>query len=204
MAVSMSIVIAGLGNPGKEYEKTRHNAGRMAVLLLGKQESLPPFLLRKAKGVETLVSEGKIGKEKVLLVLPETFMNLSGKSVKAFVKSKKATEELVVVRDDLDLPLGVLKMQFARGAGGHKGVESVMRAIGTDAFVQLKIGIARKGKKNQAKKPIGDEAVAKYVTGKFSPSEDALLKKTLKKAANALSLFATLGVEKATQEANTR
>lgn len=204
MDTSMPIVIAGLGNPGKEYEKTRHNAGRMAVALLGKQESLPVFTLRKAGGAETLVSEGKIGKEKTILILPETFMNLSGKSVKAFVKSKKAAEDLVVVRDDLDMPLGVLKMQFQRGAGGHKGVESVMRMIGTDAFVQLKIGIAKQGKKNQAKKPVGDEAVAKYVTGKYSPAEEVLLKKTLKKAVAALTLFVEEGLEKAMLEANTR
>jgi PTH1 family peptidyl-tRNA hydrolase len=204
MHVSMSIVVAGLGNPGKEYEKTRHNAGRMAVALLAKQESLPAFELRKAGGAGTLVSEGKIGREKTVLILPETFMNLSGKSVKAFVKSKKAAENLVIVRDDLDMPLGIMKMQFARGSGGHKGVESVMRSIGTDAFVQLKIGIAKKGKNNQAKKPIGDEAVAKYVTGKFAPAEDALLKKTLKKAARALQLFVEEGLEKAMLEANTR
>src|SRR5262245_1885519 len=111
----MTFVIVGLGNPGKEYEKTRHNAGRMAVELLAKQEGFEPFELRKS--AEALVSEGTVGGEKVILVLPETFMNKSGKSVAAFVKSVKAAKQLLVVQDELDLPLGTLKMVFGRNSG---------------------------------------------------------------------------------------
>src|SRR6185369_9270761 len=174
----MAIVIVGLGNPGKEYEKTRHNAGRMVVELLAKQEDFDDFNFNKK--ANATVSEGKLGKEKAVLVLPETFVNLSGKAVMAFVKSVKAAKTLVVVRDDLDLPLGATKMTFARGSGGHKGVESIMRAIKTDAFVQLKIGISAAGKKNQAKKVSGEEKVNKHVIGKFKPTEEAVLKKVLK------------------------
>jgi PTH1 family peptidyl-tRNA hydrolase len=198
----MATVIMGLGNPGQEYAKTRHNAGRMAVELLAKAEGFDDFELKK--GAQGLVAEGKIGKEKVLLVLPETMMNLSGKSAAGVVKSKKAAESLLVVRDDLDLPLGVLKMTFARGSGGHKGVESIMRALKTESFAQLKIGISGHGKKNQAKKVSGEEKVIKHVIGKFKPAEEALLKKTLKKAAEAARLFAAEGLEPATMFANTR
>lgn len=198
----MAIVIAGLGNPGKEYEKTRHNAGRMAVELLAKQEKFDELVFNKK--AHALVSEGRIGKEKVTLVLPETFVNLSGKAVAHFVKSVKAAGGLVVVRDDLDLPIGVTKMTFARGSGGHKGVESIMRALKTDAFVQLKIGISGAGKKNQAKKVSGEEKVVKHVIGKFKPAEEPALKKILKKSANVLRTFATDGIERATMEANTR
>jgi PTH1 family peptidyl-tRNA hydrolase len=205
----MATVIMGLGNPGGEYAKTRHNAGRMAVELVAKAESFGAFALRK--GALALVSEGKIDKEKVLLVLPETAMNLSGKSAVGVIKSlsagrqaRKAYEQLLVVRDDLDLPLGVLKMTFNRGSGGHKGVESIMRALKTEAFAQLKIGISGQGKKNQTKKVSGEEKVIKHVIGKFKPAEEALLKKTLKKAALVAHLFATEGIEKAQQEANTR
>lgn len=201
---AMSIVIVGLGNPGKEYEKTRHNAGRMLVEMLAKKEGFPEFTLRKAGGVPAMVTEGKIGKEKATLVLPEVYMNTSGKSVKTFVKSKKAAEDLLVVRDDIDLPLGVLKMTYGRGAGGHHGVESVMRAVGTKDFAQLKIGVSKAGKKNQAKKPGSDDAVVKLVIGKFAPAEEATLKKVLKKGVEAASLFVTDGVEPATMFANTR
>jgi len=198
----MAIVIVGLGNPGKEYEKTRHNAGRMAVELLAKQEGFDEFVFNKK--AHALVSEGKLGKEKAVLVLPETYVNLSGKAVAHFVKSVKAAGDMVVVRDDLDLPIGVTKMTFARGSGGHKGVESIMRALKTDAFAQLKIGISAAGKKNQAKKVSGEEKVVKHVIGKFKPAEEAPLKKILKKSANVLRTFAEGGIEKATMEANTR
>jgi len=198
----MTTTIMGLGNPGGEYAKTRHNAGRMAVELVAKTEGFDAFELRK--GTQGLVTEGKIEKEKVLLVLPETMMNNSGRSAAGVIKSKKAAETLLVIRDDLDLPLGVLKMTFNRGSGGHKGVESIMRALKTEAFAQLKIGISGQGKKHQAKKVSGEEKVIKHVIGKFKPAEEALLKKTLKKAALVAHLFATEGIEKAMMEANTR
>lgn len=198
----MGYVIVGLGNTGKEYEKTRHNAGRMVVELLAKKEGFPEFELRKA--AKALVSEGTIDGEKVVLVLPETMMNLSGKSVPSFVKSVKAAKAMLVIHDELDIPLGAMKMVFGRNSGGHKGVESVMRAIKTKDFARLRIGISGAGKKHQAKKPNGEEKVVKHVIGKFKPAEEATLKKALKKAAEAAQLFVTDGVEKATMVANTR
>ncbi len=198
----MAIIIMGLGNPGNEYDKTRHNAGRMVVELLAKQEGFDEFVLNKK--ANALVSDGKIGKEKVTLVLPETFMNKSGTSASAFVKSVKAAKDLLVVHDDLDLPLGVTKMVFARGAGGHKGVESIMRALKTEQFARLRVGISGEGKKNQAKKVSGEEKVIKHVIGKFKPTEEAALKKALKKSAEAVRLYVEESIEAATQFANTR
>lgn len=198
----MAFVIVGLGNPGKEYEKTRHNAGRLAVELFAKQEGFEPFVYKKT--ADALVSEGTVGKEKVVLVLPETFMNKSGKSVMAFVKSVKGAKNLLVIQDELDIPLGTLKMVFGRNSGGHKGVESIMRAIKTKEFARIRIGISGEGKKHQAKKPSGEEKVVKHVIGKFKPAEEALLKKMLKKTVSSIHLFITEDMEKATQEANTR
>jgi len=196
------IVIAGLGNSGKEYEKTRHNAGRLAVELLAKEEGIKEFVFNKK--ANALIAEGKIGKGKVTLALPETMMNLSGKALSALVKSVKAAKQLVVIHDDLDLPLGTIKMVFGRGSGGHKGVESIMRALKTKDFVRIRIGISGEGKQHQAKKVSGDEKVIKHVIGKFKPAEEATLKKILKKSAEAARLFATDGIEAATQFANTR
>jgi aminoacyl-tRNA hydrolase len=198
----MSLVIVGLGNPGREYEKTRHNAGRSAVELIAKNEGFDDFVFNKTSNA--LVSKGAIEGENTTLVLPETFMNLSGKAVSAFVKSPKAAKSLLVVHDDLDLPLGTLKMVFGRGSGGHKGVESVMRAIKTKDFARIRIGVAPLGKKNQAKKLKDDEKVIKLVIGKWKPTEEAAFKKVLKKAALAVHLFATSGIDAATQFANTR
>ncbi|MFA5744789.1 MAG: aminoacyl-tRNA hydrolase [Candidatus Paceibacterota bacterium] len=198
----MALVIVGLGNPGKEYEKTRHNAGRSVVELLSKQEGLDSFVFNKTSNA--LVTKGTIEGEKVTLVLPETMMNNSGKAVSALVKSPKAAKNLLVIHDDLDLPLGTLKMVFGRGSGGHKGVESIMRAIKTKDFARLRVGISAVGKKNQAKKVSGEEKVIKLVIGKWKPSEEATLKKVLKKTAESARLFATEGIEPATQFANTR
>ncbi|MFA6414979.1 MAG: aminoacyl-tRNA hydrolase [Candidatus Paceibacterota bacterium] len=198
----MALVIVGLGNPGKEYEKTRHNAGRSVVELVAKQSGFDDFILNgKSKALTT---KGNIGTESAVLVLPETMMNLSGKAVSAFVKSPKAAKNLLVIHDDLDLPVGTLKMVFGRGSGGHKGVESVMRAIKTKEFARIRIGISGVGKKNQAKKVSGEEKVIKLVIGKWKPSEEAVVKKVLKKAAEAARLFATSGIESATMFANTR
>lgn len=198
----MTLVIVGLGNPGKEYEKTRHNAGRNAVILVAKQEGFDEFVFNKT--TNALVSKGAIEEENATLVLPETMMNLSGKAIAAFVKSSKAAKSLLVVHDDLDLPLGTVRMVFGRGSGGHKGVESIMRAIKTKEFVRIRIGISAAGKKNQAKKVSGEEKVIKHVVGKWKPSEEAAFKKVLKKVAEAVHLFATEGVESATQFANTK
>lgn len=198
----MSLVIIGLGNPGKEYEKTRHNAGRSAVELLAKQEGLDDFVFNST--TNALTTKGVIGGENATLVLPETMMNLSGKAASAFVKSPKAAKNLLVVHDDLDLPLGTIKMVFGRGSGGHKGVESIMRAIKTKQFVRIRIGVAPAGKQHQAKKLKDEEKVIKHVIGKFKPAEEAVVKKALKKAAEAARLFASDGVDAATMFANTR
>ncbi len=198
----MAYVIVGLGNTGKEYEKTRHNAGRMVVERLAKDHDFEDFVFKK--GANALISEGTIDGEKVTLVLPETMMNLSGKSVMALIKSPKAAKNLLVIQDELDIPLGTLKMVFGRNSGGHRGVESVMRSIKTKDFARLRIGISGEGKRHQAKKPAGEEKVVKHVIGKFKPTEEALLKKTIKKAANVSALFVSEGFEKAQQEANTR
>ncbi len=198
----MALVIVGLGNPGKEYEKTRHNAGRSAVELIAKQGGAGDFVFNKTSNA--LVAKGEVGRENATLVLPETMMNLSGKAVAAYVKSVKAAKNLLVIHDDLDLPLGTVKMVFGRGSGGHKGVESIMRAVKTKDFARIRIGISAAGKKNQAKKVHGEEKVIKMVIGKWKPAEEVVVKKVLKKVAEAARLFAAEGIEAATMFANTR
>lgn len=197
----MAYVILGLGNPGGEYTKTRHNAGRMVAELLAQDEGLA-FALKKP--AQAIVATGDMDGEKVVIALPETMMNLSGKTAAALVKSKSAAKKLLVIRDELDLPLGVIKMTVpGRGSGGHKGIESIMRALKTKDFVQMKIGISPATPKGKLKKPAGEEKVIGHVLGKFSPKEEVLLKKTLARAAEASRLFVTEGLEKAMLVANT-
>ncbi len=198
----MAYYIVGLGNPGKEYEKTRHNAGKMVVHELIRNESFDEPVFKK--GAQANLIEGVIEKEKVIVALPEVFMNHSGKTVSALVKSKKGAEKLLIIRDDLDLPLGTIKMTFGRGSGGHKGVESIMRSIKTKDFAQLKIGISGAGARGNVKKPHGEEKVLKFVIGKFSPKEEIVLKKTVKRAALCAARFVSHGIEVAMQETNTK
>lgn len=199
----MAHVIIGLGNPGGEYANTRHNAGRMAAELLADEEDFPEFKLKKS--AQASVSDSMLGKNKTIIALPEIYMNLSGKTALALVKSKPAAKKLLLIRDDLDLPLGIIKMTgYGRGAGGHKGVESVMRALKTKDFAQIKIGISGATPKGRIKKVSGEEQVVNHVIGKFKPGEEALLKKALAKSAEAARIFVEDGVEKAMLFANTK
>jgi len=199
----MTFIIVGLGNPGKEYEKTRHNAGRSAVIFFSGKEGFGEFVFNKK--ANALVAKGVVGSNNAILVLPETMMNNSGKAVSAFIKSPKAAKSMLVIHDDIDLPLGTMKMVFGRGSGGHKGVESVMRAIKTKDFARLRIGTAPKSGPAFAKASAGkEEKVIKYVIGKWKPSEEAAFKKVLKKAAESIRFFITEGLASATQFANTR
>jgi len=159
-------IIIGLGNPGKEFEQTRHNVGKMALFTLEK------------KGVSAKY------------IHQDTFMNKSGVAVAKVVKSKRAAERLIVIYDDLDLPLGSMRISFDRGSGGHKGLESVIRAVKTKAFIRIRIGIGKKAD------------VDKHILGKFTPKEFEVLKKVLKKVPEAVETILEHGLPKAMSEFN--
>jgi len=179
----MIYYLFGLGNPGEEYRQTRHNAGVLAVEAFTKTSQLA---------------------SRVKILEPQTFMNLSGRRVSGVIRSKSAAEKLVVLHDDLDLPLGRVKMTFNRGAGGHKGVESVTRAVKTKSFFQIKIGISPATPKGKIKKPQGEEKVQKFILGEFKPAERQALKKVFKKIVAGLELLLTDGREAAMNFLNTQ
>ena len=191
--------IVGLGNPGEEYELTRHNAGRMAVLELVKKEGMGELVFDKK--TNALVGKGEIGGEKVQIILPETFMNKSGNALKNIITSAKKAESLIVVHDDIDLPLGKIKISFGKSSGGHKGVESVIKAVKTINFTRVRIGISATNAKGAVKKPSGDKFLD-YIVGKFKPAELAEMKKAAKKSAEALAVIVEDGTEKAMGEFN--
>jgi len=192
-------IIVGLGNPGEEYAETRHNIGRMVVDSLIKKNKFDA--LEANKKYQSLSAEAKIGKEKVLLLEPETFMNKSGKALASLITSKKAAENLIVVRDDLDLPLGRFKITFNRSSGGHRGIESVVKQIKTEGFIQLKVGISPSTPSGKLKKPTGD-AVLDFIIGPFKKPEMDKVKKVVKEAAAALEILVTEGKEVAMGEFN--
>lgn len=193
-------IIVGLGNPGEEYDNTRHNTGRMIAAAFAQAQECDDFTLDKK--AQAQIAEGKIKKEKFTVLLPDTFMNKSGNAVARFVKSKKAAEDLVVIHDDLDLPLGRFKISFNRGSGGHRGVESVKRGVGTEAFVRLRVGISKDAGKGKVKKPAGEDAVGDFILGKFKPAEASEFKKVSKKACEALAVLVAEGKEAAMQGFN--
>lgn len=182
--MAQNYIVLGLGNPGDEYEGTRHNLGRMVLDAFVKEKKLEDWGIDKK--IKSLVTAGKIGKNKATFIKPETFMNKSGEAVRGLIKSKKAAESLIVIHDDLDIPLGKFKISFNKSSGGHRGVESIMKAIKTEAFIRIRIGISGETASGKIKKPQGEEKVIDTILGEFKKDELAELRKIIKKAVVAL------------------
>lgn len=196
----MTYVIFGLGNPGEEYKNTRHNTGRIVLDFFAKKNEFSDFEFDKK--TNSLKAEGEIGKKNVIIFEPETFMNKSGDAVGKMVKNKKQASELVVIHDDLDLPIGRFKVSFNKSSGGHRGVESIIKAVKTQEFIRVRVGISPTTSTGKLKKPIGEKAVGDFIIGKFKPTEIDLLKKVSKKIAEGLEVLIKEGKDKAMSEFN--
>jgi len=159
--------IVGLGNPGGEYAKSRHNAGRIIVEKLAAAHGIE---LSAKKKPDCLVGSGAIAGERVRVVLPNTFMNKSGSAVAPFIKSAKAAQNLIVVYDDIDLPLGKVRVSFGSSSGGHNGVRSVERAVKTKDFVKIRVGVS-KSARGKVRKPTDEKATVEYLLGNFTKGE---------------------------------
>jgi len=190
----MPYIIAGLGNPGEEYNMTRHNTGRIVLEALAKEYG-SDFSFNKKLNAQ--VSEGKVGKEKVTLVAPDTFMNNSGKAIGPLVKSPKAAQKLIVIYDDFSLPLGRLRISYNRSSGGHNGLESIIKAVKTEAFLRIRIGTAPENAKGNAKLLHGEEKIEKFILGPFKEDELKTLKKISKTVTEAVQVIIKEGREKA-------
>ena len=201
----MTWVLVGLGNPDEEHVRTRHNAGRMAVEYFAKQKKLGEW--KEDTKSRSFVVRGAVGKALAVCVLPNTYMNKSGNAVAHFIKparhsasgggSTKAAEKLVVAYDDLDLPFGTIKVSFDRGSGGHKGVDSIMRAVKTRRFTRVRIGISRVNGKDAIQKSQGEKDVEKFILGEFSSNEFLQLKDIFKRVSEAVESIILEGREKA-------
>jgi len=198
----MKWIIVGLGNPDGEYAGTRHNTGRIVLDEFRQAHDLPDW--EEKKLYKALVSGGKVGKTDALLIEPETTMNNSGKSLLSLVKSKKQAEQFVVIHDDLDLPLGKWKFSFNRGSGGHKGIESIARTLKTKAFVRIRVGVSPTSLFGKMKKPHGDDAVVKFILGKFSDGEMKELRKVGKEVVQGLETLIKDGLDAAMGEWNSQ
>ncbi len=170
-------LVVGLGNPGKEYQNTRHNAGRIAVGL-----------------IEQKLKDSKI---KIKFLIPENFMNSSGPAVAKAMAGKKSLKDLIIVYDDIDLPLGKMKISFNRSSGGHNGLNSIIKALKSMEFLRIRIGISPATPSGKIRKPKGEKAVINFILGEFKKSELDILKKLSKKVAEAVEMIFTESKEKA-------
>lgn len=189
----MSTIIAGLGNPGDEYALTRHNAGRIMLERIAKDFGFPEF--KENLKLKALVSDGSIGREKVTLVEPNNFMNRSGASIAPLVTSAKKAQDLIVIYDDLDLPLGTIKISYNKSAGGHRGLDSIIKAVKTQEFARIRVGISPVTPSGKLKKPSGEEAVEKHIIGPFKKPELDVVKKVAKRVSEAVEVILRDGRE---------
>lgn len=194
--------IVGLGNPGEEYAFTRHNTGRIVVDMFRKKFDFTD--LKADKKTKSLISTGAVAHEKVTVMYPETFMNNSGKSVQSIITSEKKARNLIVVYDDLDLPLGTVKIAFNRGSGGHRGLDSIIRSIKTPAFIRVRVGVSKATAGGKVRKPQGEEAVNDFIVGEFRKPELEEMKKVGKRVVEALATIVEKGYEAAMNEYNTK
>jgi len=184
-------IIIGLGNPGKRYENTRHNLGFITIDKIARENNIN---VNKIKH-KALVGEGMISGHKVLLVKPQTYMNLSGESVReVFEYYKIEPEKLLVIYDDIDIPMGQLRIRKKGSAGTHNGMKSIIYQIQTDQFPRIRIGIGNDRKRG----------LISHVIGGFKKEEKAAIEDAVIRAAKAVTDILDIGIEKAMSEYNVK
>jgi PTH1 family peptidyl-tRNA hydrolase len=188
----MAKLLVGLGNPGKKYAKTRHNVG---FLVLDRLAEKWRITLHREK-FSGYFGEHREAGEKIYLVQPQTFMNLSGECVQSWVRFLKLEpQDLMVIHDELDLPLGRMKAQWAAGPAGHQGVGSIVEQLGHQEFNRLRVGVGHPGRQ---------KAVNDFVLSPFHAQEQDLLEETLAKAVEALLVFIEKGLDPMARIVNKR
>lgn len=184
-------IIVGLGNPGKKYENTRHNMGFIAVDLLAEKYGIKVDKIK----FKALVGEGRIAGQKVLLVKPQTFMNLSGQSAMEVMNFyKEDIENLIVIYDDIDIPTGTIRLRKKGSAGTHNGMRNIVYLLQEDGFPRIRVGIGSEKKVD----------LINYVTGGVTKQEKELLEDALTRAADAAACIVEKGIDKAMNEYNIR
>ena len=184
-------IIAGLGNPGRKYENTRHNMGFIAVDLLAEKYGIKVDKIK----FKAMVGEGRIAGRKVLLVKPQTYMNLSGESIREVMSFyKEGIENLIVIYDDIDIPTGTIRVRKKGSAGTHNGMRNIVYLLQDDNFPRIRVGIGSDKKVD----------LINYVTGGVTKGEKELLEGALVKAADAAAAIVEKGIEKAMNEYNVR
>jgi len=189
------MLIVGLGNPGEEYKNTRHNTGRMILENIAKANDFSDW--KNNIKLKALCAKGEIDGSKFDFMLPETFMNNSGVAVAGVINDKKKLKDLVVIYDDMDLPLGHYKISYNKSSGGHNGLNSIIKKVKSMEFVRIRIGVSPSTPTGKMKKPKGEEAVLKFLLGKYKDEEIKEIKKISKKVSEILVMVKEEGKDKA-------
>lgn len=184
-------IIAGLGNPGKEYENTRHNIGFDVIDRLSEEENIAVMESKH----KALIGKGYVAGQKVILAKPQTFMNLSGESIREIVDYYKVddTAELIVISDDISLDVGQIRIRKKGSAGGHNGLKNIIKMLGHDTFIRVRMGVGEKPKNFD---------LADYVLGHFPKEEAETMTTAFKDGAAAVVDMMTEGVEAAMNHFN--
>ena len=181
-------LIVGLGNPGKTYAHNRHNIGFRCLNYFARLNSIR-FDHRQCRA---RVGIGKIGGEQLLLAKPGTFMNLSGRSVACLVnKHRIPLNNLLIVYDDMDLPSGKIRLRKSGSSGGHKGMQSIISTLGSEAFSRIRVGI---GRPEAGEQSMSEDAVVNYVLSDFSPQGETIIKPIIARVSEAIDFFITEGI----------
>ncbi len=189
-------LVVGLGNPGQRYAGTRHNVGFMALELLAKREGVRFKSMAKLQGE---LAEVGFGSDRLRLLMPQTFMNESGRSIRAALDwFDLSADQVLVLVDDMDLPLGRLRIRAKGSAGGHNGLKSTIQHLGTQEFARLRIGIGAPGRSAEERKA----RTVSHVLGSFNASEQPLLKDVLDEVLRGLELIQRQGLERAGNRLN--
>jgi PTH1 family peptidyl-tRNA hydrolase len=191
-------LIIGLGNPGKKYAHNRHNIGFRCLNRLARLHSIQV----KKHHCQSQTGSGKIAGFEVLLAKPKTFVNLSGAAVGSLMRKHKIpVNDLIVIYDDLDLPLGKLRLRPGGSAGGHKGINSIISALGSEDFPRIKVGIGRPTTEDGTA-ITDEEVIVNYVLSDFTPREEAAIKPAIATVAEAVHCILTEGVVAAMNKFN--
>ncbi len=175
-------LIVGLGNPGTSYVNNRHNVGFMCISHFAKKQHIP----FDHKQSQARIGLGKVAGNQIVVARPQTFMNLSGVSVSLLMKKYHAgLDDLVVIHDDLDLPVGKIRIREGGGSGGHKGVESIISSLGTRDFPRLRIGIGRPTNPPDHE-PEAEAEIISYVLSDFTHEEKQIIDATIPRASEAI------------------
>ena len=184
-------IIVGLGNPKREYENTRHNVGFSCIDAIAEEHNIDVIECKH----KALIGKGYIGTQKVILVKPQTFMNLSGESVREIIDYYKVDEktQLIVMYDDVSLPVGQLRIRQKGSAGGHNGIKNIILHLGHDTFERIKVGVGEK--------PLGYD-LADYVLGHFSKEDKSVMEESKKRVCKAVEMMVDEQIDAAMNQFN--